>query len=676
MSSHLVRRGGVWWTRLVVPERLRHAAGRREFNQSCRTHELAIAKLVAATLLADWRLRLLRLDARPMPLDILKLVDGSPVLAGGGWMSLAQAADISGIGQDRLLRAAADGTLRLFCRLPHVQGHVVPFDALDPVHPEDGRAGGVVVPPVRLMPASAVAARRGGVMPVFDSADVAGAVLTLDLKIAEVLLFEVSEQPGVVFAPDETFSVDIGRFEVLTTEVDDLRRRMAENVPTGALVRAQELQRVTTAETAATAATAGKKAHLRFSDAVEAYASDSSGLPHDLASAVEQRQRKRGLLVFGEFMGDMVLSEIGSDTLRSFRDGPLQKLPAKANSLPKALWRATMPETIQAIEASGVEWPRMSRDMKHERVRWLSRLFAWLFKKEWIGSDPALSLRGETGLTKIERNKLRQGADDADDEGRGPFEQRELKAIFGQSWFVSGNGAHFKRPRVWYPFEFWLPLLGLYAGCRIKEASQLHLSDVREYGSGGWCLDINQNTHDKSLKNEQSKRIVPLHSVLIELGFVDYCDRLKKAGYQRVFPELTWAKSDAKYAKESGRKMSHMLQQLGMPRDSTHVFHCLRHNMNNALIRVPSSSLPFDEGLKNFIRYTLMGHKPGDDVNVRHYTKATPKETAALVNMLDFGLPKIAKFDIEFGLGQVMAAGGKKSGSRHGREDMGPLNPG
>ena len=317
----------------------------------------------------------------------------------------------------------------------------------------------------------------------------------------------------------------------------------------------------------------------------------------------------------------------------------------------------------------------MSRGMQHERVLWLSRLFAWLFKKEWIKADPALSLRGESGLTRAERNELKHSTDE-DDEGRGPFEPHELQAIFGQSWFASGNGAHFKKPRIWYPFEFWLPLLGLYAGCRIKEASQLHLSDVKKYDFDGWYIDINRNTKDKSLKNDQSKRVVPLHPVLIELGFVDYCDRLKKAGYQRVFPELTWAKSDAKYAKESGRKMSLMLQQLGMPRDSMHVFHCLRHNMNNALIRVSSLSLPFDEGLKNFIRYTLMGHKPGDDVNVRHYTKATSEEMAALVNVLDYGLPKIAKFDIEFGLRQVMVAGGNKDGSRHGREDMGPLNPG
>ena len=55
MSSNLVRRAGIWWVRLVIPARLRELAGKREFSQSARTHELHIAKLVAAVLLGNWR---------------------------------------------------------------------------------------------------------------------------------------------------------------------------------------------------------------------------------------------------------------------------------------------------------------------------------------------------------------------------------------------------------------------------------------------------------------------------------------------------------------------------------------------------------------------------------------------------------------------------------------------
>ncbi|WP_414703043.1 DUF6538 domain-containing protein [Polaromonas sp. UBA4122] len=47
MKSHLARRGGIWCARLVMPKHLRTLAGRREFAQSTKTHELHIAKLVA-----------------------------------------------------------------------------------------------------------------------------------------------------------------------------------------------------------------------------------------------------------------------------------------------------------------------------------------------------------------------------------------------------------------------------------------------------------------------------------------------------------------------------------------------------------------------------------------------------------------------------------------------------
>ena len=51
-------------------------------------------------------------------------------------------------------------------------------------------------------------------------------------------------------------------------------------------------------------------------------------------------------MLLAEFMGDMPLDDIDADMLRSFRDGPLRTLPAKANNLPNALKRATMKDTM------------------------------------------------------------------------------------------------------------------------------------------------------------------------------------------------------------------------------------------------------------------------------------------------------------------------------------------
>jgi len=146
MQSHLVRRGSIWWARLIVPQRLRAAAGRREFIQSCRTHELVIAKLVAAALLSSWRKQIFQLESRHMSIDVLRLVDGSPILTGEGWVPLSTASDMSGISQKQLLRLAASGGLGLWCRVPRLAGYLVPTCDLEFENPSLGAFGGVVLP--------------------------------------------------------------------------------------------------------------------------------------------------------------------------------------------------------------------------------------------------------------------------------------------------------------------------------------------------------------------------------------------------------------------------------------------------------------------------------------------------------------------------------------------------
>ena len=667
----LFRRGGIWWARLVVPKRLREAAGRREYVQSTKTHELAIAKLVVAVLMAGGRRQLLELQCRPMPIELLKIVDGAPGLAGSGHLPLIEAVTLSGIPQSQLLRAAAERRLSLFCRVGAVPGYLIPEWALELQHPALGRADGFVVPHPQQMPSAAVVTIIDGVLQICDSDDLATALLTDGLTSVQIALFEDLQRPGWFLAPDAIVSRDIDMLEVRADAVDAIRRQLATTVLPERVERARELER---AAAVVSPGIKGSKPEMLFSDAVEAYAKDKNGLPKELTSEGEQGQQKKGILLFAEFMGDLKLGEISSEKLRAYRDGALRTFPAKANNLPKELRRKSMKETIAAIKSAGVDWPIMSRNMQHERMLWLSRFFGWVVvTRNWLEFNPAAALRGETGLTKAERKEIKRCVD-PDNEGRGPFADDDLMAIFGQSWFKVGSGLHVKKPSYWYPFEYWLPLLGIFAGCRIKEAAQLHLSDVKQV-DGVWCLDINESTRDKSLKNSQSKRQIPLHHKMIALGFLEYCLELKAQGFRRVFPELTWAKTDAKYAKEPIRKMSGMLGRLGMPRDSTHVFHCTRHSLNNKLARVPMSSLPFaDEDLKKYIRLTILGHKPGEDINVLHYMATTSTEMLALINAVTYDLPEIAKFDTSYAINQIRVALAKKKGDRHGHEDMGPLN--
>jgi integrase len=150
---------------------------------------------------------------------------------------------------------------------------------------------------------------------------------------------------------------------------------------------------------------------------------------------------------------------------------------------------------------------------------------------------------------------------------------------------------------------------------------------------------------------------------------VEWCERLRREGFQRVFPELSWEPVSG-YSKEAKRRMSAMLNGLGMPRDNTKVFHSLRHTANNAFIR-----LALDGQVPEIIRLRVLGHKAGDGENIESYfADFQADENARFVALLNFHLPDITKFDAVEGVNSIRAAVKRKQGKRRSLEDMGPLN--
>ena len=197
----------------------------------------------------------------------------------------------------------------------------------------------------------------------------------------------------------------------------------------------------------------------------------------------------------------------------------------------------------------------------------------------------------------------------------------------------------------------------------------MHLSDLKQTEKGVWYFDINENTADKNLKNRDSKRVVPVHSVVLECGLVEWVQALKDAGYKRLFPELTWSEG-TRYRKEPVRKMSTMLKALGMERDGSKVFHSFRHTVNNMMMRQDMS-----RGTSDLLRKRLLGHTAGEGVNFNDYFEDfNADELAPYVSRLTVGIQKPTKFDIQAGLASIDKALKRKLGARRGKEDMGPLN--
>ena len=78
---------------------------------------------------------------------------------------------------------------------------------------------------------------------------------------------------------------------------------------------------------------------------------------------------------------------------------------------------------------------------------------------------------------------------------KSQFDHEDLIKIFHSSKYLEDDFVQ--------PYMFWLPILGLYTGCRIEELCQLFCSDVAQF-DGVWCLDINDNG-EKKLKNIHSR---------------------------------------------------------------------------------------------------------------------------------------------------------------------------
>lgn len=151
--------------------------------------------------------------------------------------------------------------------------------------------------------------------------------------------------------------------------------------------------------------------------------------------------------------------------------------------------------------------------------------------------------------------------------GQRHFEHDELKRLFEGSEMAelakSGTEA----------YKFWLPHVGLFSGARVNELCQLNpqLDIRRDEKSGIWFFDITEDSAShkdvkKSVKTKSSDRLVPVHPQLVELGFLNYVEHLKKQGHTLLFPGFP--PSVGRAAPKAGEWFGEFLRDLNL-RDET-----------------------------------------------------------------------------------------------------------
>lgn len=95
------------------------------------------------------------------------------------------------------------------------------------------------------------------------------------------------------------------------------------------------------------------------------------------------------------------------------------------------------------------------------------------------------------------------------------------------------------------------------SGARLGELSQMLTGDVRQH-HGVWILYVTpERSQDKSVKTDGSARVVPLHSRLVKLGFLDYHACMVERGDARGHYSRTPSRSFAGYFSRNFHSFRH-----------------------------------------------------------------------------------------------------------------------
>jgi hypothetical protein len=89
-------------------------------------------------------------------------------------------------------------------------------------------------------------------------------------------------------------------------------------------------------------------------------------------------------------------------------------------------------------------------------------------------------------------------------------------------------------------------------------------------------------TEEKSLKTASSRRGIPVHKTLLDLGFDDFIALQRAKEEARLFPEFGRAEDDGSWSKQFSKHFKRFRESVGVTRRGVK-FHSLRHNVEDAL---------------------------------------------------------------------------------------------
>jgi len=235
-----------------------------------------------------------------------------------------------------------------------------------------------------------------------------------------------------------------------------------------------------------------------------------------------------------ELIGDMPVEQLDKSAARDF----VERLASYPSRRSLGRFASMKLADIQASSFQPIS-PRTQRNT----VALISSYMTWLVNFGYIPTNPMVGIKPKRSKVASKRKTWR----------------REELA----QWF---NSATHKQTKGW---RHWLPLMAIHTGARLEELAALAPSDVHHH-KGIDYIDIH-GRDGRHVKNDGSWRLIPLHSRLIELGFLDYVN-----SRQGQFDLTAWK---GRYGFRASKYFTYHRNKLSIEPD----FHGLRHTVAEEL---------------------------------------------------------------------------------------------
>lgn len=348
-------------------------------------------------------------------------------------------------------------------------------------------------------------------------------------------------------------------------------------------------------------------------------------------------QYERVLRTFAWVTGDKPLGEYNHTDVARFKNALLD-MPRDYR--PSKDFDRSYEEVAATFEVSSSN-ARSLTTVKRD-LAYMSTAHDILAEDEWAPKIPNTKVLDFPGAKLGKHKKASKKT------ARPAWTREHMKCLFSAPIWTGGGG-HLHRldaaadNAVWHDAAYWLPLLLYYTHAALNEIAGLRADEVQvdDLVPNIVIQDNDVRAEDDvkgGEKNENRGRLIPLHSELLRLGFLDYVRAIRAEGHKELFPELFC--NEARVGGHQFRNVAwrHMVAWIGLhmsiPTNS------VGKSADMHSIRALGSSFYATADVPDFMRADVMGHAR-TGTNALHYSKRA--ETHGVQQVLSEYLAFMAK---------------------------------